>query len=133
MFHEMCFTGEFEAKCAKYNKTLISLLLLFCIGGELLFFLGLECYFCCFQVIVGKAVFVYQFVAAGDGDVFAGVWEVGRVVVVSWPDELEALLAAGGGVWDYYCVIEFCGLRVCVCFKPAFYFDDSFFVFFWHD
>ena len=48
----------------------------------------LEGYFAGFEVIVGVAVYICKFVAAGDGDVFAGIWEVGWVVVVAGPDEL---------------------------------------------
>ena len=54
-------------------------------------------------------------------------------MVVAGPDELEALLAAGGGVWDYYSVVELGGLGVGVGFEPAFYFYYFFNVVFWHD
>ena len=93
----------------------------------------LKTHISCFEVVVGEAVFVGEFVAAGDGDVGAEFGEVGWVVVVAGPDEFQALLAAGGGVWDYYCVIDFGGLLIGVGFEPAFYFYYFFFVFFGHN
>lgn len=53
-------------------------------------------------------------------------------MMVTWPDELEALLAAGGGVWDDYGVKEFASFWICVGFEPAFYFYYFFYVIFGH-
>lgn len=86
-----------------------------------------------FEVDVGDAVGFGEFVAAGDGDVGAGVGEVGGVGVVAGPDELETLLAAGGGVWDDYGVVELGGVRVGVGFEPAFYLYVLFYIIFRHN
>ena len=93
---------------------------------------NLEFYFAGFQVVVGDAVVFDEFVEAGDGDVCADFREVFRVAVFSRPDEFQALLAAGGGVWDNYGVVELGGLRVGVGLKPAFYLYCFFHIIFGH-
>ena len=54
-------------------------------------------------------------------------------MMVAWPDELEALLAAGGCIRNDYGVKEFAAFGVCVGFKPAFYLYHFFYVIFGHN